>query len=88
MIGFCLVADPAAVTKIIKEKAVSWPQVVLRDRKADSIVLEYAAAEVPKLFLIAPDGKVVGQDLGEPTSKKPWPGHLKESDRVSLRPAE
>jgi peroxiredoxin len=64
MIGLCVVADSAAVTKIIKEKALSWPQVMLRDRAADSIVLEYDAAEVPKLFLIAPDGRVVARDLG------------------------
>ena len=63
MIGFCVVADSAAVTKFIMEKALSWPQVILRDRVADSIVLEYAAAEVPKMFLIGPDGKVVGRDL-------------------------
>ncbi len=63
MIGFCPVSDLIAVTKIIKEKALSWPQVMLRDRTADSIVLEYEAGDVPKFFLIAPDGKVLGRDL-------------------------
>ena len=29
MIGFCLIADPVAVTRMIKEKAIVWPQVML-----------------------------------------------------------
>lgn len=36
---------------------------ILRDRVADSIVLEYDAGEVPKTFLIGPDGKLVAKEL-------------------------
>jgi hypothetical protein len=65
MIGFCLAASAQDVIKVIKEKGLSWPQVILRDRVADSIVLEYEANELPKTFLIGPDGKLVGKELGE-----------------------
>jgi hypothetical protein len=67
IIGFCLVSDPTVVTKIIKEKALSWPQVMLRDRVADSIVLDYDASELPKMFMIGPDGKLVAKDLAGDT---------------------
>jgi hypothetical protein len=30
----------------------------------DSIVLDYNAAEVPKTFLIGPDGKVIAKEIG------------------------
>jgi peroxiredoxin len=63
IIGFCPVTDAKEMTKVIKEKKLSWPQVVLRDRVADSIVLEYDAGELPKTFLIGPDGKLVARDL-------------------------
>ncbi len=65
MIGFCLATHSKDVTKVINEKELSWPQVILRDRVADSIVLEYEAGELPKTFLIGPDGKLVGKELGE-----------------------
>jgi peroxiredoxin len=63
MIGFCPVASPNDVAKVIKEKGLSWPQVILRDRVADSVLLEYDAGEVPKTFLIGPDGKLVATEL-------------------------
>ena len=63
MIGFCPVTSPKHVAKVVKEKGLSWPQVILRDRVADSIVLEYDAGEVPKTFLIGPDGKLVANEL-------------------------
>jgi peroxiredoxin len=63
MIGFCPVASPNDVAKVIKEKGLSWPQVILRDRVADSVLLEYDAGEVPKTFLIGPDGKLVAKEL-------------------------
>jgi hypothetical protein len=51
------------VITVIKEKGLSWPQVILRDHVADSILLEYDAGEVPKTFLIGPDGKLVAKEL-------------------------
>ena len=65
MIGFCPVTSPNDVAKVIKEKGLSWPQVILRDRVADSILLEYDAGEIPKTFLIGPDGKLVAKELGD-----------------------
>jgi peroxiredoxin/5-hydroxyisourate hydrolase-like protein (transthyretin family) len=63
MLGLCLVSDPKAAVEFIKEKRISWPQAILRDRAADSIVIAYQAGDVPKTFLIGPDGKIVARDL-------------------------
>ena len=63
MIGLCVGTDSKIVAKVIKEKELSWPQAILRDRAADSIVLEYSVDEFPKTLLIGPDGKVVAKDL-------------------------
>ena len=64
MIGLCLTRDPNAAIKVIKDKELTWPQVILRDQVVDSIVLDYNAAEVPKTFLIGPDGKLLAKDIG------------------------
>jgi hypothetical protein len=64
MIGLCLTRDPNAAIKVIKDKGLTWPQVILRDQVVDSIVLDYNAAEVPKTFLIGPDGKLLAKDIG------------------------
>ena len=36
---------------------------ILRDHVADSILLEYDEVEVPKTFLIGPDGNLVAKEL-------------------------
>jgi peroxiredoxin len=63
IVGFCLAINPEDVITVIKEKGLSWPQVILRDHVADSILLEYDAGEVPETFLIGPDGKLVAKEL-------------------------
>jgi peroxiredoxin len=63
MIGFCLTTELDELNKIVKSHRISWPQVMLRDRWADSIVAEYDAGQVPKTFLIDPAGKLVAKDL-------------------------
>jgi hypothetical protein len=62
-LGFCLVKDPAEALKIIKGKEVTWPQVTLRDRWNDSIIVEYQAGQLPNAILIGPDGKLIARDL-------------------------
>jgi peroxiredoxin len=64
MIGLCLERNPTVAIKAMSEKTVTWPQVLLRDQVVDSIVLDYNAAEVPKTFLIGPDGKVIAKEIG------------------------
>jgi peroxiredoxin len=63
MIGFCLTTESDELNKIVKTNGISWPQVMLRDRWADSIVAEYQAGQLPKTFLIGPDGKLVAKDV-------------------------
>ncbi len=63
MISFSLANDPALAAKLIKDHGLAWPQVVLRDRGADPIVLEYQAKHPFKSFLIGPDGTLVARDL-------------------------
>jgi peroxiredoxin len=63
MIGFCLTTELDELNKIVKSNRISWPQVMLRDRWADSIVAEYHGGQLPKTFLIGPDGKLVAKDL-------------------------
>jgi hypothetical protein len=63
MIGFGLANDPADAARLIKGQGLSWPQVVLRDRGGDPIVLEYQARYPFKSFLIGPDGTLVARDL-------------------------
>jgi peroxiredoxin len=70
MIGFSLANDPADAAKLIKDHGLAWPQVVLRDRGGDPIVLEYQAQHPFKSFLIGPDGTLVARDLeGEGVEK-------------------
>jgi peroxiredoxin len=63
VIGLCLVSDPKDATEVIKEKHLSWSQVILRDRALDSIVVQYAAANVRTAVLVGPDGRVAATDL-------------------------
>jgi hypothetical protein len=59
-----LTRDPNAAIKVIKDKGVTWPQAILRDQVVDSIVLDYNAAEIPRTFLIGPDGKEIAKEIG------------------------
>jgi hypothetical protein len=63
MIGFSLANDPADAAKLVKDQGLAWPQIVLRDRGADPITLEYHAQYPFKSFLIGPDGMLVARDL-------------------------
>jgi hypothetical protein len=63
MIGFSLANDPADAAKLVKDQGLAWPQVVLRDRGAYPITLEYHARYPFKSFLIGPDGTLVAKDL-------------------------
>jgi hypothetical protein len=63
MIGFSLANDPADAAKLVKDQRLGWPQVVLRDRGADPISLEYHAEYPFKSFLIGPDGTLIAKDL-------------------------
>ena len=63
MIGFSLANDPADASKIVKDQGLAWPQVVLRDRGADPITLDYHAEFPYKSFLVGPDGTLVAKDL-------------------------
>jgi peroxiredoxin len=63
MLGFSLVKDPAEAAKVIEGKALNWPQVTLRDRWNDAIVVEYQASQLPNSILIGPDGKLIARDL-------------------------
>jgi hypothetical protein len=40
-IGFSLANDPADAARFIKDNGLTWPQVVLRERGGDPIVLDY-----------------------------------------------
>jgi peroxiredoxin len=63
MIGFSLANEPADAAKFIQDHGLTWPQVVLRDRGGDPIVLDYQAQYPFKSFLIGPDGTLVARDL-------------------------
>jgi hypothetical protein len=63
MIGFSLANDPADAAQFVKNQGLTWPQVTLRDRGGDPIVLEYRAEYPFKAFLIGPDGMLVARDL-------------------------
>ncbi len=63
VLGMCLCSDRAQAIRFFEEKKISWPQVVLRDRHADSIVLAFGATDVPKVILIGADGAVLANGL-------------------------
>ena len=49
---------------------LTWPQVVLRDRGSDPIVLDYRNRYPFKSFLIGPDGMLIARDLTDDAVEK------------------
>ena len=63
MLSLCPATKPDAVSKIVKEEKLSWPQALLRDRNNDPIVLNYQGWSPSRIILIGPNGKVVATNL-------------------------
>ncbi len=62
IVEFCLHKDRQEVEKVVKEKELTWSEVIVRDGWMDATVMEYGAG-VPNSILIGPDGRVIARDL-------------------------
>jgi Carboxypeptidase regulatory-like domain len=70
MISLSLANNPAEAESVIKANGLAWPQVILRDRGADPVVLDYAVRPPYRSFLIGPEGKLIARDLQDESLEK------------------
>jgi peroxiredoxin len=62
ILGFCPLIDPTAAVAFIKEKALTWSQVICRDGTWDATMQDYEA-NIPTAILVGPDGRLLARDL-------------------------
>jgi len=63
VVGISVDQDPSAVTRFLKTRGVSWPQIAAGPADISPIAKTYNVSGVPATFLIDRDGKVVAKDL-------------------------
>lgn len=62
IIGISLDGEEKAFRKFVEEKKIPWPQVFGDAGGAQDAADRYGVQALPALFVIDPDGKVVGRD--------------------------
>jgi peroxiredoxin len=69
MISLSLDADSKAPKRFALSRDIAWTQGLLGDWSNDKITGAYGVDSIPAIFLIGPDGKVVGTNLRGPKIK-------------------
>jgi peroxiredoxin len=62
MVSLSLDKDPAAPRKFAQRREIAWAQVFLGDW-SNEVVATYGVSSIPEIFLIGPNGKILGQHL-------------------------
>jgi peroxiredoxin len=63
MIGLSLDRDLAALENYVKENDIRWPQAFLGEWSKAELPDRYGVTGIPNMFLIDPDGKVIGRNM-------------------------
>jgi peroxiredoxin len=66
MVSLSLDSEPTAPMKFARNQGISWTQGFLGDWSKDKVTVNYGVWEIPAIFLIGPDGKVLATDLRGP----------------------
>lgn len=65
IVGISLDTDKNALEKTIKEKGIPWPQHFDGRGRNNRFATEYSISEIPTMWLIGKDGKVVDMDVSD-----------------------
>ena len=63
IVGFAVNDTLEQVKKYAAENDLKWPQVFLGKQSESTLVRDYGAWELPSIFLVGPDGKIVDKHL-------------------------
>jgi len=70
IVSLSLDSEPAAPMKFVRNHGLVWTQGFLGDWSKDKVTKNYRVWEIPAIFLIGPDGKVLATDLRGPKIKE------------------
>jgi thiol-disulfide isomerase/thioredoxin len=70
LISLDLDDDPGTPRKFVERHDMGWTHGWLGDWDQDKISKEYEMQEIPSIWLIGPDGKIIALNLGGPAIKK------------------
>jgi peroxiredoxin len=79
MVGLSLDSDPSAPRNYAKKNGLGWTQSFLGEWNKTDVPATFGVESIPAIFLIGPDGKIIGRDLRGDAIKSAVAGALKKN---------